>query len=267
MKARLALCALLLALACGAAARPPAAATTWFPQEFECPVCKTKNTFLVVGSYGSYIYQWPSKFELVFWPLTDSPTVYACKRCHLAAFMGDFEATPKEKHEELRKRLAGFKFDYAPAGKEEHYKGADYLRVASTQRLLAAEQTYQVLGRDQEFWCRFYRTLGHHYEAEKKPQQAADARRRALDIAERFLADGARAGERKEWLFIAGAMRHFLKDDAGALKNFREAEGLKYESRELGAERSKNYDEYLSDLLRQYFELLGTQGGKKKPEA
>lgn len=58
-------------------------------------------------------------------------------------------------------------------------------------------------------------------------------------------------------------MRHFLKDDPGALKNFREAEGLKYVSKELGPEKSKNYDEYLSDLLRQYFELLGAQGGKK----
>ena len=98
MKARLALCLLAAALAYGATARG-AARITWFPQEFECPVCKTKNTFLVVGSYGSYIYQDASKFELIFWPLTDRPTVYACKRCHLAAFMGDFEETPKEKHE------------------------------------------------------------------------------------------------------------------------------------------------------------------------
>jgi hypothetical protein len=32
----------------------------------------------------------------------------------------------------------------------------------------------------------------------------------------------------------------------------------------MGAEKSKNYDEYLSDLLRQYFELLGAQDGKKR---
>jgi hypothetical protein len=261
MKTRLALCLLGAALAYGATARG-AARITWFPQEFACPVCKTKNVFLVVGSYGSYIYQDESKFELIFWPLTDSPTVYSCKKCRVSAFMGEFEELPKEKHEELRKRFEGFKLEYArPAA--EYDQGADYLRIPSTQRLLAAEQTYQVLGRDDDFWSRFYRTLGHHYAAHKQQAQADEARRKALSIAERMLADKARAGERKELLYITGAMRHFLKDDAGALKDFREAEGLKYSNGEIGPEKSKNYDEFLSDLLRQYFELLGGKGGKK----
>lgn len=264
MKVRLARLALAAALVCGAAAR--AAATTWFPQEVACPVCQTKNTFLVVGSYGSYIYQWPSKYELVFWPWTDSPAVYSCKTCRLSAFMWDFAGTPKEKHAEIRRRLEHFKLEYArPRG--EHDEGADYLRVPSTRRLLAAEQVYQVLGRDEDFWCRFYRTLGHHYAAEKKQAEADEARRKALAVAERLLADKARAGERKEFLFITGAMRHFLGDDAGALKDFREAEGLKYVSGELGPDRSKNYDEHLADLLRQYFELLGGGAGKKRPAA
>ena len=261
MKTRLALCLLAAALAYGATARG-AARITWFPQEFTCPVCKTKNIFLVVGSYGSYIYQDESKFELIFWPLTDSPTVYSCKQCRVSAFMGDFEALPKEKHEELRKRAEGLKLEHTrPAS--SYYEGADYLRIPSTQRLLAAEQTYQVLGRDDDFWGRFYRTLGHHYEAHKQQAQADEARRKALSIAERMLADKARAGERKELLYITGAMRHFLKDDAGALKDFREAEGLKYSNGEIGPEKSKNYDEFLSDLLRQYFELLGAQEQKK----
>ncbi len=263
MRTKLALCVLAAALVCGSASR--AAATTWFPKEFACPVCKTKNTFLVVGSYGSYIYQWPSKFELIFWPLTDSPTIYTCKQCHVSTFMWDFEGVPKEKHGALRKRLEPFKLEYS-GEKSQYYEGADYLRIPSTQRLLAAEQTYQILGRDDEFWCRFYRTLGHHYEEHKQQPQADEARRKALAIAERLLADKARAGERKELLFITGAMRHFLKDDAGALKDFREAQRLKYESKEMGAEKSKNYDDYLTDLLRQYVELLGGKG-EKKPEA
>lgn len=261
MKARLALCLLAMALAYGVNARA-AARITWFPKEVECPVCKTKNTFLVPGSWGSYIYQYPEKFELIFWPLTDSPTIHTCKQCHVSVFMWDFEELPKEKHEELRKQLQAFKLDYT-GKRSEYYEDADYLRIPSTQRLLAAEQTYKILGRDDEFWCRFYRTLGYHYEANKQQPQADEARRKALLLAERLLADKARAGERKELLYITGAMRHFLKDDPGALKNFREAEGLKYESKAMGPEKSKNYDEFLSDLLRQYFELLGAKGEKK----
>jgi hypothetical protein len=264
LKSKLALCVLAAALVCGVPAR--AAATTWFPREVTCPVCKTKNTFLGVGSFGSYIYQWPSKFELIFWPLTDSPTVYSCRKCRLSTFMWDFEATPKEKHAGILKRLEGFKLEYErPPG--DHDEGADYLRVPVTRRLLAAEQVYQVLGRDDEFWCRFYRTLGHHYEGAKNQPQADEARRKALGIAERMLADKERAGERKELLFITGAMRHFLKDDAGALKDFREAQGLKYVSKEIGEEKSKNYDGYLTDLLRQYVELLSGKGEKERPAA
>jgi hypothetical protein len=41
-------------------------ATTWFPKDFECPIDKEKNTFLVIGSYGSYIYSWESKYQWLF---------------------------------------------------------------------------------------------------------------------------------------------------------------------------------------------------------
>jgi hypothetical protein len=254
-------CVLAALLVFSIAAR--ASATTWFPKEVTCPVCHTKNTFLTWGSYGSYIYQWDSKFQLIFWPITDSPTVYTCKKCHLSAFMWDFEQTPVEKHAEILKQIEGVKLDYEyPV--DTFYPGAEYLRIPTTQRLLVAEKVYQVLGRDDDFWCQFYRVLGYHYEAEKKQPQADEARRKALAIAEKMLSDKKHEGERKELLYITGAMRHFLKDDAGALKDFREAQGLKYLNKELEAEQVKNYDAYLSDLLRQYVELL-KGGTKKKP--
>ena len=41
-------------------------AITSFDKEFVCPICKTKNVFRVYASWGSYVYQWPSKFQLVF---------------------------------------------------------------------------------------------------------------------------------------------------------------------------------------------------------
>ena len=54
-------------------------AITWFPKEFTCPIDGQKNTFMVVGSYGSYIYSYPSKYQWLFFPRTDSPTFYLCK--------------------------------------------------------------------------------------------------------------------------------------------------------------------------------------------
>lgn len=266
MKARIAVIALAAVLLL--ASTPRAFATTWAPKEFACPVCKTKNTFLVVNSYGSYIYYWDSKYQYIFWPRIDEAVVYTCKRCHLSTFMWDFEETPKAKHAEILKKLEGFKLDHAPASKEpESYPGVDYLRIPMTQRLLAAEAVYKILGRDDDFWCEFYRTLGYHYEEAKNQAKADEARRAALDIAVKMLGDKERADQRKELLLITGAMRHFLRDDAGALKDFREAQALDYRNKSMKADEVKNYDDYLTGLLRDYVEKLGGKAEEKKPSA
>src|SRR3979409_1235572 len=80
-------------------------ATTWSPKEVVCPLCKTVNTFMDVMSYGSYIYQWPEKFQLIYWPLTDTNVLYSCKKGRLTAFMWDFAVIPKEKLLIVKTRL------------------------------------------------------------------------------------------------------------------------------------------------------------------
>ena len=49
-------------------------ATTWFPKDFTCPIDGEKNTFQVIGSYGTYIYWWPEKYQWLFWPRTARPS-------------------------------------------------------------------------------------------------------------------------------------------------------------------------------------------------
>jgi uncharacterized protein (DUF2225 family) len=267
MRKKLAGALLACALVCFVA--PTAAAITWVEQEVECPVCHTKNVFLVPGSWGSYIYQDESKFELVFWPFTAGPSYHSCKKCRYTAFMGDFEKAPKEKHAELLKVLGGVRLEPRRDGESatKYYKEAVYLDIPLAERLLVAQKVYEVLGRDEEFWCYFQRVLGHTFEGEKRQAEADEARRRALGLAEKMLADGARAGQRKELLYIAGAMRHFLRDDAGARRDFREAAKLKYSRADMKPEQAANYDEFLSDLLKQYFEKLEGKPGRKKAAA
>jgi hypothetical protein len=259
-------CLLVVTLVCMLSAAS-AVAITWFRKEIECPICKTKNTFFVVGSYGSYIYQDESKFQFVFWPHTASRSFYSCKQCRLTALMGDFEQTPKDKHTEILKQLEGVKFELREDKEsklvDEYYKSAVYLKIPVSQRLLAAQKVYEVVGRGDEFWCHFYRVLGYHFEAEKQQKEADDSRRKALALAEKMLADKANAEKRKELLLISGAMRHFLKDDSGALKDFNEALPLKYWDQALKKENNENYDTYLSDLLRQYVKMIQTPGGQQ----
>jgi hypothetical protein len=231
---------LLLTLLCGTGI---AAATTWFPNDVECPLCGTTNEFQAVGSFGSYIYDWPSKFELIFWPSTESEFIYSCPECHYTCFMYDFADPPADKLDALREAAAGVAF----GGSYENYTD-----IPVMDRLAAAEGVYRVLGRGDEFWCRFYRIAGYHAVAQGLTEEAAAARGEALALAEAMLEDEARAGERKEFLVISGAMRYLRGDPAGARADFEAALALTYENAAVEPERNEGYNGYLNSLLEEY---------------
>jgi hypothetical protein len=87
-------------------------------------------------------------------------------------------------------------------------------------------------------------------------EEAAAARREAIAVAERMMEDEGRAGERKQFLYITGAMRFLLDDKDGARADFEAAQQLTFEHAELEAERNQGYDEYLSVLLEDYLAKL-----------
>jgi len=231
-----------------------ASLTTWVPKDFNCPDCSTKNTFRVIASYGSYIYQWPSKFQYIFWPLTDPNVVYSCSQCRLTCFMWDYEKFPREKMEEVRKKLQGIEIE----------EKADYAKIPMSQRLAAAERVYEVLGKDDDFWCRFRRVQGYHLEAEGKAEEAKAARKKALELGLKLLDRKENAGKRKELLLVTGSMRYFTGETDAALKDLEEALKLKFEADD--PKKSENMDRYFSEVLRQFIDALkeGRRPGEEK---
>jgi hypothetical protein len=164
--------------------------------------------------------------------------------------MYDFDDPPAEKLDALREAAA-----------EVDFAGAfdSYTDIPMTARLAAAEEIYRVLERSEDFWCRFYRIAGYHAAAEGLTEEAAAARGRALAIAEALMQDETRAGERKEFLLITGAMRYFRGDEAGARADFEAALPLAYENAAFEAERNEGYDGYLTALLEEY--VAKVEGG------
>lgn len=223
-------------------------ATTWAPSDIVCPVCHTKNSFSEIMSYGSYIYGWPSKFQFIFWPLTDGNSLYSCKQCHLTLFMWDFKEVPPGKVEDLRHVLAGIHTD-------KDY--AKYTEIPMSQRLEIAEKVYTKLDKDDDFWCMFYRVKGYHLAREKKTIEAGVARGKALELARKMLDDPARAGEKKELFLISGAMHHFLGDDNSAKGDFEASLAAAYESKKLTEEQNKNMNDNLNGLAKEYLERIG----------
>lgn len=242
---------------------------TWFAKEVTCPVCSTKNIFMEPGSWGSYVYQYPSKYQLIFWPHTDSPTWHSCKKCKLTLFMGEFESLPKEKIPAL---VALLKTVTLPAQKEvpekEVMDNPPYLSLSVSDRLVVAEKVYRALGKDSDkFWAHFYRVMAYHFDNAKKETEAAEARNKVLKIVQGWVADQSKAGERKEFLYISGAMHHFLKDDVAAKKDFEEASLLTYSSADVKPENNQNYDKYLGTLIKEYLDMLKEgKGPRNKPD-
>jgi len=225
---------LLLAAVLGLAG--PAEATTWFDTEVDCPVCKTRNTVSEIGSYGSYIYQWPSRCQFIFWPATDDHAVFACSHCGYSTLMQDFAKLPADKHDAVKKALQGHSLPEA----------TDYTRIPMTARLAAAEKVYSAWGRTDAEWAFFFRVVAYHAEEEGDAPGAAAARRRALAYAEKVAADPSKAGGRKESLVITGSLRSFLGDKEGAGRDLAEAAKLTLEPAD---EKSKGKDAYLDKLI------------------
>lgn len=229
-------------------------AITWFPQEFTCPIDNTKNTFLVVGSYGSYIYSYPSKYQWLFFPRTDSPTFYLCKKCHLATFMWDFDELPKDKLLELKKVLADVKVS-------KDFK--EYTEIPVTERLEIMEKVYSVLGKEDTWWEEFYRIKGYHYGKEGKADKAAAARKKSLEYLQKDLKNEKSKNPKKIVLYVSGAMKHFLGDDQAAIEDFQKALQTKYADESAAADEVKNAEEGLNQRINEYIELIKSE--KRKP--
>jgi hypothetical protein len=222
--------------------------TTWAPVEKKCPICGTTSKYYEIASYGSYVYDYPSKYEYIFWPYTDGKALYTCRKCWFTCFIWDFEDIPESKYKEIRKFVDSL---------DLHETNGDYYVIPMSYRLLLAERIYQILGRDKEFWCHFYRVKGHHMANEEKLAQAAEARTKALNIAEAMLEDEGKKGIRKELYIITGAMRFYLNDLHGALQDFKQAKQLTFGNENWNKESLKDINIYLSTLVDDYLEKLG----------
>ena len=168
----------LVAIAIVVVIASPACATTWGSSEYDCPLCGAKGKYETPMSCGSYIYDWPSKYQLVFWPRTTSLFVYWCQKCSMACYMGDFDQTiPADRRVAVRSAIADVRITSSPK---------TYWDIPMSARLRVAERVYKALGRDDEFWCDFRRLQGFWFEAEGNAVQAREARLKSLALAKKL---------------------------------------------------------------------------------
>lgn len=226
-----------------------ARATTWRPAQVPCPLCGHENTFEQPMSYGSYVYQWPSRFQLVFWPATEERSLYSCAQCRLTCFMWDWKEkrVAPEHHERLRAVLAEVTLPTLAGG---------YRRIPVLERLAVAERVYDLLGLEPTERCHFYRVLGYHAAKQGQPERAAAARRKALELVRAVMADEATAAWRKEHHVIAACMLRLLGEVDAARAELAAAAPLSIQVDD--EERARNATEYLNELIEALRERLDT---------
>lgn len=175
-------------------------ATTWSEPERIADPLQSNSHCLVESptSWGGYIYQWPSKYDQVFWPRTDPKGIWFCSKSGFTAFIGDFELTPNEKAA-VAEKLATF---YKPINKPT-------LR----EKLVLLEKSYGARNQDTRAKIELLRVLAYYHEADLRDFDGAAAlRHKAQEMIEAALSTERRPACRMQYLFVSAVYNREFGD-------------------------------------------------------
>ena len=171
-----------------------ATATTWGPpKSVDDPIkpgatCKGAEPM----SSGSYIYQWPSKYDQVFWPLTDENSLWVCPQSGYVAFLGDFELTPEE--------VAAVKLRLGQSYKPIRGKWT------LSEKLKWLKESYDSRSKPEDFNVQLLRVLAYYYDGELNDYETANKfRKAALERIDALLLTNLDEAKRLQYLFVSAA--------------------------------------------------------------
>jgi hypothetical protein len=220
-------------------------ATTWTPSEMTDPLTGEKVLAQKIVSSGGYIYNWPSKYDLVFWPFTDEKWICLNPKNGYAAFNNDFEKMTDGGKKTLTKWLSeNYKPSQAPKSHEE--------------KLTWLEKVYHQRTMDDEFWSRFYRLMAYfHREDQKKSMEYV---KKAIPLLQARLNANPTGDDRIGVLFLLGEYYRRSGEVEKAKEYFSKVKMAKYKD-EHGKERTGH--PYFVGLVRDREDVLKEESSKK----
>ncbi len=149
-----------------------AEATTWADGQEADPFSDGTCHAPRIKSYGGYIYAWPSKYDLVYWPHIDPNWLWYCPKSGYASFGDDFSKLKAAERESVKTLLA------------QRYQGGieDW---KYRKRLLWAAEIYRAREKNLDFWASFYSLLTYLHSDE--PKKAEEFVRKAVPLYKRRL--------------------------------------------------------------------------------
>lgn len=212
----------------------PVGATTWGPQQVPDPikpggVCQVS----VPASYGSYIYNWPSKYDQVFWPLTDAHGIWFCASSGFVAFIGDF----KDMSDADRAKIAAYLA-------KNHKSGAEPELMDKLQRM---EDLYALRTKDKTFQITLLRALAYLHEEHGDQAGATRLRHKALEEIRQVLAAEPGEQQRFEYLFVSAAYERKFGNDKASDEALKKLDAALASNKN---EKLAEYVKYLTELKR-----------------
>jgi tetratricopeptide (TPR) repeat protein len=174
-----------------------AIAVMYTRKDYPCPVCGKTVTVSEMCSWGPYVYDRPSKYDLVFPPYSEPQGFWMCGACGYAQTARDFLTIAPDDARKLRDALAA---EWTPIASDG---------ITFAHRLERALRTNEILGRDDDFWLWFYRALAYNYQS-IDPDKAREFAKREIELLEAE----APAGDltKKQRLYLLGEYHRRLGD-------------------------------------------------------
>lgn len=213
-----------------------AAATThgtlWTKLEKTDPLTGQKVPAYGILSFGGYIYDWPSKYDLVFWPLTDPHYICFNPASGYGAFNPDFDTPSEQEKEALRKWLRA---NYDPSRPPKTH----------AEQLPWLEKLYRLRKMDDDFWCRFYRLCAYVYRDD--PKKSLEYVQKALPLLQKQWKAKPEGIRKIETLYLLGEYNRRLGEFRKAQHYFAQAKTATYRDRD-GKEKTGH--PFISELIR-----------------
>lgn len=225
-------CLTILAMLLLASGVPDAHAITWREHTVSDPFADGKTCSVrKPASYGSYIYAAPSKYDQVFWPLTDPNGIWFCEHSGFTAFVGDIkDITPGQK-------------TAIAAWLKQNYRGDR--SIQGQLRLL--EGVYALRSGDEEERNRLLRVLARWHQSLGNVETANGYRRQAFDGIKLALAGKLEDQRALEYLYLAANYSRLFGDPQAS---DRYLAALAAAIAAIKDDQLKGFGEYLTELAK-----------------
>ena len=221
-------------------------ATTWGTSEVDDPIKSgSKCKVFDVASSGSYIYNWPSKYDQVFFPITSSNGIWFCEDSGFISFIGDFENITVEE----KKNISNYLEENPPK---------NIRSLISKLKLL--ETIYSFRHLSDELNIRNKRVFAYLYEQKDKFKLANYFRKTALNEINQLLKTGLSEYKKLEYLYVAA---NYERQFGNVANSDLRLTSLKMAIANIQDDELNNFGRYLLKLSEET--LLIQPGGKLAP--